>query len=77
MKISWIRQVKPVKKDNKEKADAVAAKKQNATTTSGLGTASDKKDDEEETKFIFTVVPDSVLLNPKMGIMIEFRANST
>lgn len=77
MKISWVRQVKPQKKDNKEKAEAVAAKKQNQTVTSGLGTASEKKDDEEETKFIFTVVPDTVLLNPKMGIMIEFRANST
>jgi len=55
----------------------VAAKKQNQTATSGLGASSEKKDDEEETKFVFTVVPDTVLLNPKMGIMIEFRANST
>jgi hypothetical protein len=36
-----------------------------------------KKEEEEETKFVFTVIPDTVVLNPKMGIMIEFRANSS
>jgi hypothetical protein len=28
-------------------------------------------------KFVFTVIPDTVVLNPKMGIMVEFRANSS
>jgi len=42
-----------------------------------MGATSEKKEEEEEAKFIFTVVPDTVVLNPKMGIMIEFRANST
>lgn len=26
---------------------------------------------------MFNVVPESIVLNPKMGIMIEFRANSS
>jgi hypothetical protein len=33
--------------------------------------------EEEEVKFVFSVVPESVVLNPKMGIMVEFRANSS
>jgi hypothetical protein len=36
-----------------------------------------KKEEEEETKFVFTVIPDTVVLNSKMGIMVEFRANSS
>jgi hydrocephalus-inducing protein len=75
MRITWVRQVKPQKKDAKEKADAVAVKKANQTATSGLGDTA--KAEEEESKFVFTVVPDTVVLNPKMGIMIEFRANSS
>jgi len=26
---------------------------------------------------VFTVIPETVVLNPKMGIMVEFRANSS
>jgi len=36
-----------------------------------------RKEEEEEMKFVFTVIPDTVVLNPKMGIMVEFRANSS
>ncbi len=50
-------------------------KKANQTATSGLGAT--EKTEEEESKFVFTVIPDTVVLNPKMGIMIEFRANSS
>lgn len=77
MRITWIRQVKPQKKDPKEKAEDAAKKKANATATTGLPAPSEKKEEEEETKFVFTVIPDNIVLNPKMGIMIEFRANST
>lgn len=42
--------------------------------STGLSGPQEKQ--EEETKFVFTVVPESIVLNPKMGIMIEFRANS-
>jgi hydrocephalus-inducing protein len=31
---------------------------------------------EEEVKFVFTVVPEQMLLNPKMGYQVQFRANS-
>lgn len=37
---------------------------------------SEKKDESEELKYVFAVVPDQVILQPKMGIFIQFRANS-
>lgn len=78
MKITWVRQIKPVKKDAREKAEAVANRNNaNQTANSGLGETAAKKDEEEEVKFVFTVIPDTVILNPKMGIMVEFRANSS
>lgn len=40
-------------------------------------TAIATKEEKEEEKFIFSVVPETVVLNPKMGIMVEFRANSS
>ena len=76
MRITWIRQVKPTKKSDKEKSEA-AQKKANQTTTSGVAPSESKKEEEEETKFVFTVIPDTVVLNSKMGIMVEFRANSS
>ena len=76
MKITWVRQVKPVKKDAKEKADDAASKK-NQTSNSQIETTTVKREEEEDTKFVFTVIPETVVLNPKMGIMVEFRANSS
>jgi len=76
MKITWVRQVKPQKKNDKEKAEAVAAKKAAASTTE-IALSGSIKEEKEEEKFVFTVVPETVVLNPKMGIMVEFRANST
>lgn len=35
----------------------------------------DKKD-EEDIKHVFAIVPDNILLQPKMGVFIQFRANS-
>lgn len=37
---------------------------------------SEKKEEGEELKYVFAVVPDSFNLQPKMGIFIQFRANS-
>ena len=36
----------------------------------------EKKEENEELKFVFAVVPDTIELQPKMGIHIQFRANS-
>jgi len=35
----------------------------------------DKKE-EEDVKHVFAIVPDNILLQPKMGVFIQFRANS-
>lgn len=83
MKITWVRQVKPQKKDAKDKTVEVdkdgkpkkpveEGKSPEPGATTSVGTK-----EEEEAKWVFTVVPESVVLNPKMGIMVEFRANST
>jgi len=36
----------------------------------------EKEKNDEDLKFVFAVVPDTVVLQPKMGIYIQFRANS-
>jgi hydrocephalus-inducing protein len=69
MQISWVRQTKTDRKKKNPKEEAALAK---TNQSGGLG-ASEK---EEEVQFVYTVVPEKVTLNPKMGIMIEFRANS-
>lgn len=48
MKITWIRQVKAVKKDPKEKTNENTLKKANTTSASGLGTVSESKEKEED-----------------------------
>lgn len=70
MQISWVRQTK-VDRKKKPKEESAATK---ANASGGLGGTSEQK--EEELQFVYTVVPEKVTLNPKMGIMIEFRANS-
>jgi hydrocephalus-inducing protein len=35
-----------------------------------------EKKEEDDLKFVFAVVPDQIVLQPKMGIFIQFRANS-
>jgi hypothetical protein len=66
MKITWVRQVKMQKKTDKEKAEAAANK--NAQSSSGALLPSETNKDEEDNKFVFSVIPESVVLNPKMGI---------
>ena len=75
MKITWVRQVKLQKKD-KNQTEESKKPDDNKTQKSDLGSPS-KREEEEEQKFVFNVVPESIVLNPKMGIMIEFRANSS
>jgi hydrocephalus-inducing protein len=82
MKIQWVRNVK----NDRKPASAAPAKDGGAKKEEGKGAASEKKSDkasnagesnaqaaaekEEETKAIFSVIPDTIVLNPKMGIMI-------
>jgi len=50
-------------------------KKDGAKPENGAIVEADDKADENN-KFVFFVVPDTITLNPKMGIMIQVRANS-
>ena len=82
MKIQWVRNMKLERKP----APATAKK-----TEGGKAGASDKgsnagadaastlggAEKEEEQKVVFTIIPDQIVLNPKMGIMIQIRANSS
>lgn len=65
------------RKNQKKAADAKpgeSGKKGSNLTDSVLG-GTDVKE-EEDTKFVFTVVPARIQLNPKMGYKVQFRANS-
>ena len=82
MKIQWQRTTKldrkqPKKQDGNKSTDGPGKK----NGTSGNNDASvvsngQAQEKEEEVKFVYAVVPDQIVLNPKMGIMIQFRANS-
>jgi hypothetical protein len=65
MKIIWARQNK---KEKKKPTDVLV--KDLKSTQSKM---TDKEPDEIQ---VFTVVPDQITLNAKMGIMVEIRANS-
>lgn len=65
MKIIWARQ----NKKEKKKTTEIVVKDPKSTT-------SKLTDKEPEDTQVFTVVPDQITLNAKMGIMVEIRANS-
>jgi len=73
MKIMWVRQNKM---DRKKKTGDAAIK--NAPESAALmkRTGSISGEAKEEEQFVFSVFPDQITLNPKMGIMIEVRAYS-
>ena len=79
-KIQWSRINKPQdrsKAKTKPKDSNAEGSKQNANTSArDASIISEKKDESEELKFVFAVVPDQITLQPKMGIFIQFRANS-
>ena len=81
-KIQWSRINKPqdrskAKAKAKPKDSNAEDSKQNANTPAkDVSLISEKKDESEELKFVFAVVPDQITLQPKMGIYIQFRANS-
>lgn len=84
MKIQWVRTTK-IDRKNQQKAKGKEGDKStdspkksgtangDASMVSG-GQGGEQK--EEEMKFVYAVVPDQIILNPKMGIPIQFRANS-
>lgn len=76
MKIQWVRTTKLDRKNQKKAGDAKAGdpNKKGPTASDSVGGADVKED--EEAKFVFTVVPENMVLNPKMGYKVQFRANS-
>lgn len=74
MKIQWVRNMKaerkPATKDGAKKDDKAS---EIASTQGGAA----EKDAPEEAKAVYSIVPDQIVLNPKMGIMVQVRANST
>jgi hydrocephalus-inducing protein len=66
MKIIWARQGKKEKKKPNEAKDA-----KNDSKASTLA-----KEKEPEEPQVFTITPAEVMLNAKMGIMVEIRANA-
>lgn len=83
MKIQWVRNAKaerkPAAAPNAKKAEGGKAGASDKASNAGADAASTKGDPEkeEEQKIVYTIVPDQVVLNPKMGIMIQVRANSS
>ena len=82
MKIQFVRNMKVERKaatSNGPKKPDAGKGAPNEKSSSGAGEVSSTLgggDKEEEVKIVYTVVPDQIVLNPKMGIMIQFRANS-
>jgi hydrocephalus-inducing protein len=86
MKIQWVRNVKPERKPNppgsapggKKPDDETASSKKggNDKTSNAEAQSQAGEKEGEESKQVFTVIPDTIVLNPKMGIMVQFRANS-
>ena len=80
-KIQWTRVNKPNERKVPKANDKDGAK-EGAKDDSKIDAAKDqsmiseKKEENEELKYVFAVVPDQVELQPKMGIYIQFRANS-
>ena len=75
MKIIWARQKKLEKKPKpgEETKGDESAKKSSPTKSPALPGQEESKQEEQ---FVFTIVPTEITLNPRMGIMVEFRANS-
>lgn len=78
MKIQWVRSVKPERKPAANKKNEISkngsALEKSSTGGEVASTAGAEK--EEEVKIVYSIVPDNIVLNPKMGIMIQVRANS-
>jgi hydrocephalus-inducing protein len=75
MKIQWVRTNKPDRKGQKKAGDAKAGDSGKSGTAGTESVDPDSKDGDEA-GFVFSVVPESMVLNPKMGYKVQFRANS-
>ena len=77
-KIQWSRVNKPTDR-SKAKTSAKEDKQEDSKGEASIkdtSMISEKKEADEELKYVFAVVPDNFVLQPKMGIFIQFRANS-
>jgi hydrocephalus-inducing protein len=80
MKIQWVRNVKlerskapgsaPGGKKPEDEKDAASSKKGGDKTSNAEAASQGGEKEGEETKQVFTVIPDTIVLNPKMGIMV-------
>ena len=76
MKIIWVRQKKLEKKPKGEEKQEESARGKNKTPSKPSITLPGQEEAKVEEQFVFTIVPSEITLNPRMGIMVEFRANS-
>lgn len=84
MKIQWVRNVKAErkpatgqgKKPDAKGATAAAVPSDKQSTAEGASQAGAGAEKEEEAKIVYSIIPEQIVLNPKMGIMIQVRANS-
>jgi hypothetical protein len=88
MKIQWVRNVKLErskqppgsapggKKPDEDDKSSKKAPTANEKASNAEAASQGGEKEGEETKQVFTVIPDTIVLNPKMGIMVQFRANS-
>lgn len=79
MKIQWVRNVKqersakPTTSTGTKKPEEGKKGAEKASDAASIAGAAEK---EEEVKIVYSIIPDQIVLNPKMGIMIQVRANS-
>lgn len=75
-KIQWTRVSKPPERNKNKPKGKDKEDSKNEASIKDTSMISEKKEEGEELKYVFAVVPDQVILQPKMGIFIQFRANS-
>lgn len=74
MKIQWVSNAKAERKSQKKAGDAKADVGRKTNGSESLAGGDNKED--EEAKFVFSVIPENMVLNPKMGYRVQFRANT-
>ena len=77
-KIVWSRVTKPGDRSKgKQKEENEEEKSQSGKKDLSVITEKEKQRDEEDLKQTFSVCPDKITLNPKMGVFIQFRCESS
>lgn len=77
MSIEWARQTKLARREAKTAAPKGGEKTGSASGEGGSVGGTEQNKEEEESKFVFSVMPVKIQLGPKMGYRVQFRANSS